>query len=137
MTSTTRLVDGITSRGQMRVSRKRREVLLAQFDQSSMSGPKFAKQAGIKYSTFSNWLQKRRRQGNKITPASTSSPGSWSKVNWLEAVVNGSRQKEPPKLATATLIVHVPGGMRLELSDGKHVKLAALLLRELRQELAC
>jgi transposase len=111
--------------------------LLAQFDQSGMSGPQFAKQAGIKYTTFANWLQKRRRQRNKITPASTSSPGSRSKVSWLEAVVDGSRQKEPPKLATATLVVHVSAGMRLELSDGKHVKLAAQLLRELGQELTC
>jgi hypothetical protein len=111
--------------------------LLAQFDQSGMSGPRFAKQEGIKYTTFANWLQKRRWQRNKVTPASTSSPGTSSKVSWLEAVVDGSPKKELPKLATATLTVHGPGGVRLELSDGKHVKLAALLLRELGQELAC
>ena len=58
-------------------------------------------------------------------------------MRWLEAVVDGSRQKEPAKLATATLIVHGPGGVRLELSEEKQVKLAAQLLRELGQELAC
>jgi hypothetical protein len=58
-------------------------------------------------------------------------------VRWLEAVVDGSRQKEPLKLATATLIVHGPGGVRLELSDDKHVKLAAQLLRELDGRKGC
>ena len=51
-------------------------------------------------------------------------------MRWLEAVVDGSRQKEQPKLATTTLIVHGPGGVRLELSDEKQVKLAAQLLRD-------
>ena len=137
MTSTTGLVDGMDSRGQIRVSRKKRESLLAQFDQSGMSGAKFAKQAGIKYTTFANWLQKRRRQRNKVIPASTSSPDRRSRVRWLEAVVDGPQQKEPPTLATATLIVHGPGGVRLELSDDKHVKLAAQLLRELDGRKGC
>ena len=137
MTSTTGLVDGIASRGQMRVSRKKREAVLAQFDQSGMSGAKFAKQAGIKYTTFANWLQKRRRHRNKVIPASTSSPDRRSRVRWLEAVVDGPQQKEPPTLATATLIVHGPGGVRLELSDERQVKLAAHLLRHLDGRRGC
>jgi transposase len=112
-------------------------VFLAQFDQSGMSGPKFAKQAGIKCTTFANWLQKRRRQRNKAILATKSAPGARSKVSWLEVVVDGSQQKEPAKLATATLIVHGPGGIRLELRDDKHVKLAALLLRELDGKQPC
>ena len=108
-----------------------------QFDQSGLSGPKFAKQAGIKFTTFANWLQKRRRPRSKTIPAQKSVPGTRSKVRWLEAVVDGSRKKDPPKLATATLIVHGPGGVRFELRGEKQVKLAAQLLRELRQELAC
>jgi hypothetical protein len=102
-----------------------------------MSGPKFARQEKIKYTTLAYWLQKRRMQRNKVTPASTSSPGTRSKVSWLEAVVDSPQQKEPPTLATATLVVHGPGGVRLELSSDKQVKLAAQLLRELGQELTC
>jgi hypothetical protein len=102
-----------------------------------MSGPKFAKHAGIKYTTFANGLLKRRRQRNKVTPASTSSPGTSNKVSWLEAVVDGSPKRQLPKVSTASLIVHGPGGVRMELSSDKQVKLAALLLRELGQELAC
>ena len=136
MTSTTELTDRTDSRRQIRISRKKREALLAQFDQSGISGPKFAKQAGIKYTTFANWLQKRRRQRTKTIPTKKSVPGTRSKVRWLEVVVNGPQQKEQPKLATTTLIVHGPGGVRLELSEEKQVKLAAQLLRELAQEQA-
>ena len=125
MTSTTGLVDRLDSRGQMRVSRKKREALLAEFDQSEMSGSKFAKQEGIKCTTFAYWLQKRRRDRSKTIPSPKSAPGTGRKVRWLEAVVDGSRQKEPAKLVTATLIVHGPGGVRLELNDQKQVKLAA------------
>ena len=137
MTSTTGLVDGLDSRGQMRVSRKKREALLSEFDQSGMSGPKFAKRARIKFTKFANWLQKRRRQRNKVTPAAKSSPGTRSKVRWLEAVVDGSQQKEPQKLATPTLIVHGPGGVCFELGDDTQVKLAAVLLRELNGRRGC
>jgi hypothetical protein len=137
MTLTTGLVNGKNSRGQIRVSRKKREALLAEFDQSGMTGSKFAKQEGIKYTTFANWLQKRRRQRSKTIPSPKSVPDTRRKVRWLEAVVDGSRQKEPAKLATVTLSVHAPGRVRMELSDDKHVKLAAQLLRELGQELTC
>jgi transposase len=137
MTSTTGLVDRTDSRRPIRINRKKREAFLAQFDQSGMSGAKFAKQEGIKYTTFANWLQKQRTQRNKALPVPKSAPGTRSKVRWLEAVVDGSRQKEPAKLATGTLIVHGPGGVRLELSDEKQVKLAAQLLRELDGKKLC
>jgi lambda repressor-like predicted transcriptional regulator len=93
MTSTTGLTERTDSRRQIRISRKKREALLAQFDQSGVSEQKFAKQAGIKYTTFANWLQKRRRHRNKVIPASTSSPGRRSRVRWLEAVVDSPQQK--------------------------------------------
>ena len=111
------------SRRQIRISRRKREAFLAEFDQSGMSGSKFAKQEGIKYTTFAYWLQKRRRDRSKTIPSPKSALGTGRKVRWLEAVVDGSRQKEPAKLAAATLIVHGPGGVRLELSEEKQVKL--------------
>src|SRR5277367_5798115 len=49
--------------GRIKTPRERREVLLAEFDQSGMSGQQFAKWAGIKYGTFITWVQKRRRKG--------------------------------------------------------------------------
>ena len=66
MTSTTGMVEGIIkqdSRGRMRTTRERREALLSEYDRSAMTGRKFAKWAGIKYTTFANWLQQRRKLG--------------------------------------------------------------------------
>ena len=131
MTSTTGMVDGIIkqdSRGRMRTTRERREALLAEYDRSAMTGRKFAKWAGIKYTTFANWLQARRKLGCRELAA----PGvaSAASPRWLEAVVEGSPHKEPAKSKTARLIVHGPGGVRLELSDERQVSWAARLLRE-------
>jgi hypothetical protein len=56
-----------TSRGltfadhMVRVSRRRREALLDEFERGGTSGAQFADYVGIKYSTFANWIQKRRR----------------------------------------------------------------------------
>ena len=58
-------------------------------------------------------------------------------TRWLEAVVDGSPPKQPAKVKPATLIVHGPGGVRLELSDEKQVRWAARLLRELTEKPGC
>ena len=49
------------ARGRVLVSRERRESLLEEYDRSGMSGVKFARYVGIKYSTLAYWLQSRRR----------------------------------------------------------------------------
>ena len=64
--------------GRIKTPRERREALLAEFDQSGMSGQQFAKWAGIKYGTFITWVQKRRRKG---------APGKAEEVQWVEAVM--------------------------------------------------
>ncbi len=87
-----------------------------------MSGPEFAKKTGSKYTTLAYWLQKRRRQRIKVTPASPPSPDTSIKVRWLEAVVDGPQQKMPTTLATALLVVHGPSGVRLEVSEDKQVE---------------
>jgi len=48
-------------RGRVRTPVDRREALLDEFERSGVSGMKFAQLAGIKYATFANWIQKRRR----------------------------------------------------------------------------
>jgi len=47
--------------GRIQVTPQHREALLDKFEQSGVSGQQFAKQHGIKYTTFANWCQKRRR----------------------------------------------------------------------------
>lgn len=138
MTSTTGMVDGLIkhdTRGRLRTTRERREALLAEYDRSAMTGRKFAKWAGIKYSTFANWLQARRKLGCRELAAPVAEPTTGTR--WLEAVVDGSPPKEPAKVKPATLIVHGPGGVRLELSDENQVRWAARLLRELTEKPGC
>jgi hypothetical protein len=131
MTHSTGTVDGIIkqdTRGRMRVTGERREALLAEFDRSAMTGRKFAAWAGIRYSTFSNWLRARRKL------PSPSAPGP----RWLEAVVNGSAdRKAEVKSKTGVLVVEAAGGVRIEIADEAQVKLAAQLLRELGRERGC
>ena len=47
--------------GRVRISRERREGLLDEFARSGVVAAEFARIAGIKYSTFANRVQKRRR----------------------------------------------------------------------------
>ena len=61
------------ARGRVRVSGERREALLDEFERSGASGARFARLAGIKYATFANWVQKRRKQRMSVsTPAGVS-----------------------------------------------------------------
>jgi transposase-like protein len=137
MTEATAETDGLIKqdkRGRMRVTRERRQMLVAEFAHSAMTGRQFAALAGIKATTFSNWVRKWRkpRAAQLPAPAVENAPG----VRWLEAVVDQPTPKRPRKTATA-LIVHGPRGVRLELGDEGQVKLAVQLLRELGQESGC
>ena len=114
----------VDTRGRVRVSRERREVLLAQFDKSGMTGKRFAVWAGINYQTLCGWLQKRRKaaagQGLAVTE-----PRS---LQWVEAVAEGESPKAPKP---GVLVVHLSGGARMEISDPMSAALAAEMLRSL------
>ncbi len=125
MTDTTAAVGEIIKtdvRGRVRVSRERRQSLLAEYEQSGLSARKFAQLAGIKYQTFANWLQKRRRLGSPPAQPADS-------VRWLEAVVEKAKTSGPP--GDRVLIVALPCGARMEIGDAHQAGLAALLLRSL------
>ena len=114
--------------GRVKTPRERREAILEEFDKSGMSGQKFAAWAGIKYTTFANWLQQRRKQ-RKGEGSSGAEPSDG--VQWLEAVVTKSRRGQAPaNLKAGGLMVHVAGGVRIEIAEAKQVSLAVQLLRE-------
>ena len=124
------MVDGIIkqdSRGRMRTTRERRETLLAEYDRSAMTGRKFAQLAGIKYQTFANWLQKRRRLGPNWLPPWP----SHDSIRWLEAVVEkvhrqGTDEVEDGHSDRARTWWRAHGDWRCQ-----QAALAALLLRDL------
>ena len=118
------------TRGRVRTPPERREALLAQFDQSGMSGQKFAAWAGIKYPTFANWLQQRGKRAQKIEKEKP--------VRWLEATMaSPTDEKELKGLEGERLIVHGPGSVRMEIGNASQAKLAVQILRGLGAETAC
>jgi len=81
------------ARGRVLVGREHRDALLEEYDRSGMSRVRFAKYAGIKYTTLAYWLKRRRRLGEreKLKAQAGTKSGRGEGV-WIEAVVekNGS-----------------------------------------------
>jgi len=112
----------VDSQGRVRASKEQRRVILAEFERSRMSAAQFAKRAGLKYSTLAGWLQRYRRAKSK---------GRSEPVRLLEAVVeqaSASGGKGP-----LALVLHLPDGVRAEITDAKQAALAAALLRALEK----
>jgi hypothetical protein len=111
-------------RGRVRTTPQRREELLAEFDRSGLSGPKFAALTGLKYQTLAGWLH-RRKQQRQVSPIVTASKAS--AVQWLETVIE---KAHGPQAAPATaLIVRLPSGVTLELTHPTQAALAGAVLR--------
>ena len=106
--------------GRLRTSVARRESLLGEFDKSGLSAKQFAALSGIKYQTLATWLQKRRRRG--VTPVKGADP-----VKWLEAVVEQAQGGG----AGVGLLLQLPGGTRVEITNLHQVALAAALVQAL------
>jgi hypothetical protein len=76
------------ARGRVLVTPERRDSLLAEYDRSGMSGVRFAKYVGIKYTTLAYWLKRRRglREREKLKAEAGKEPAK-SNGTWIEAVV--------------------------------------------------
>ncbi len=113
--------------GRVRTPPERRAHLLEEFAQSGLSGAKFAALAGIRYSTFAGWVQRRRKaQGISTTPAKGTEP-----MRWLEAVVE--QAQNPGALNCAGLVLELPGGIRAQIGNMNQAVLAAALVRALEK----
>ena len=115
-------------RGRIRTPVGEREALLDEFERSSLSGVKFAAMVGVKYATFAYWVQKRKKGRSESAVSSNRevgpSPVRNGPVRLFEAFaeVAGSGRG-------GGLLVELPGGGRMHLETGVHVRLAAELLR--------
>lgn len=112
-------------RGRVRSTPERRREMLEQYDKSGLSGPKFARVTGLKYQTLASWLQRRRREREKVSPAV--SPAGQPAVQWLETVIDQAQSTSP--LASSGLLVRLPSGATLEVAHLSQASLAAALLR--------
>lgn len=121
--------------GRVRTPLARREQLLDEFEQSGLSGKKFADLVGTKYQTFATWAQKRRRarRASAKRPAHVSAKSAEA-VRWLEAVVE---QAGPSgALTKAGLVLELPGGTKARITEAAQAALAAALLRALERPAA-
>ena len=122
MTSTDRVlkVDGA---GRVWTPRERREAVLDEFERSGLPATKFAAHLGVKYPTFASWVQKRRKLRGDGGVAAQLQPAA---LKWVEASVASAEAN-----AAQPLVVHLPGGARIELVEVGQVALAGELLRVL------
>jgi hypothetical protein len=108
--------------------------LLEEFGRSGLSGAKFAALAGVKYSTFANWVQQRRRQrggcGQTQSPVHTTA----AKMRWLETVIEEAQT--PGDKNRSTLRLELPGGASVQIRDAAQLGLAAALLAALEKPAA-
>jgi len=126
------MTEGVTSpeilktdrRGRVRFTPARRDQLIDEFLKSGLSGPRYCKVTGLSYSTFANWLQKRR--GKRTALPSTTATAQ--PVEWLEAVVE--KAQACASSATAdSLVVRLPSGAAMEVANVSQANVAAALLR--------
>ncbi len=110
------------ARGRVRATPERRAAILAEFDRSGVSAAQFARLAGLKYSTFAQWVQRHRRPRPSRKPAGRS-------LRLLEAIV--APHAKSPVRADEPLRLHLPGGGQLAVTSTAHVPLVAALLQAL------
>lgn len=107
----------LDSLGRVRTSPAKRDEILDAFEASGMSGASFAKQHGIRYSTFAYWVQRRRKI--KGTENAATEP------KFAEVVARAGAN------AVAALTIGLPGGASAEVRSPGDVVLAAALIKEI------
>ena len=126
MTDTHHAIIKADQRGRLRFAPDQRAILLAAYDTSGLSGPKFAQLHGLNYQTFAGWLQRRKR-GPAPKP-SRSAPGAITFIEADTAAALGG---------SAALEVHLAGGAKLLIDNRAQISLAAALIRELTNPRPC
>ena len=112
--------------GRVWTPREQRDAAVDEFERSGMPASKFAERIGVKYSTFATWAHQRRK-ARGCGDAVREQRGGPAALKWVEAVPDEVK----PSPAACALVVHLPGGARMEIADGPQVAIAAGLLRAL------
>ena len=115
--------------GRVWTPRERRETLLDEFERSGLPATTFAAETGVKYQTFANWVQKRRKERSA---AHGQVPVVCRSRGWVEATVENVEAE-----CGRVLVVHLPCGARVDVADAAQAVLAAHLLRALGGGVVC
>ena len=134
--TTTELVEDGATRdrlGRATLPRARRAALLADYDRSGLSQAAFARRAGVAYTTFAHWVQRRAREGAGATPPPCP-PAARVAPRFVELHLPAQAAAPTPAPAQgAELSVILPCGLRLHGPLTQPAALAALV-RALRAE---
>jgi hypothetical protein len=125
--------------GRVRTSPERREALLDEFERGGLSGMRFAARYGLKYPTFASWVARRRRERMEAGAGPEGEPESdparavqerastsAKRVRWLEAFADNPGAEAAP---ARSVMLHLPGGVRMEVAHADQAALAAALMR--------
>lgn len=114
--------------GRVTVPAEQRELILDRFESSGLSGQAFAGQIGVKYPTFANWVQKRRRaRGAYVNEGREPVKAP---LTLIEAIVEETEALVEESAPSLELITAT--GMKLCLKGQADVPVAVELLKALR-----
>ena len=113
--------------GRIRISPEHRQMLLDKFEESTISGLAFAKMHGIKYPTFANWCQKRKRETNSYPEAADSHD-----LKLMESLTEVITRESPEH----SLKVQFGTGIELSIFNDAQLSLAAKLIRKLQSDVS-
>jgi len=114
--------------GRVTMPPEKRELILDRFEESGLSGKRFAAQIGVTYSTFASWVQKRRRARGEY--ANEERDPVKAPLTLVEAIVEEPERK--PEEHPNPLELETPSGMKLVVSGASGIPLAVELLKALR-----
>jgi transposase-like protein len=111
-------------RGRLRYTPEQKQALIAAYEASGLSGPRFAALHGVNYQTLVSWLKKRRQFGAEHPALSSLVPAELA---------------GPPQCGAAGLPMEIllPCGVRLAVHTPSQMNMAAALIRELQGTRPC
>jgi len=125
--------------GRIHVKPEQREAMLDAFEHSNMSAVKFAEHHGIKYTTLSGWIQRRRRERREYEPRREPVPNALieSLVELDLSAGPGKPERVTSTSASSTLRLEHASGLRMIIADAHQARLAAILISQLNATEPC
>jgi hypothetical protein len=119
----------LDAKGRARTAREQRELILDEFERSSLSGAEFARLVGVRYSTFAGWVH-RRREKRRAKGGKTTGPG----LRLVEAVADAAPGGR--SITESVVVIHLPGGIRMEVCSATQAPVVAALMQVLQPRAA-
>lgn len=124
MTSTTDELLKTDTLGRVSTPPVKRELILDEFDRSGMSAKAFAEHIGVKYTTFANWVQRRRKDRGEVR-STRKADSSKTEIALVEAFVSDESVSDG-------LLIEAAGGVRIRVRHRNEIALAIEVLKALQ-----